>query len=254
MDSDETTVSIASILVPDGLVDLLITNGTSTVIKDDLSQQYSYNHNDALRPPPEVLNGGPSPALWELRDRKKRSASYNHNDVLRPPPGILNVALRNFMGAAREKTLPKAVYLKTIVWYDQSLLQKFNGDHCKTKLWISKVVELAKPRLALPSLKVRINLIVEDVRESKLTLKATNSNLNMLTRKSNEIDNKDRLNSYFCYDLLNGRDTVGIAWLGTACDKNGWAVNINEYYTNTHSELNSARTFVHEIGHNIGME
>ena len=74
----------------------------------------------------------------------------------------------------------------------------------------------------------------------------------MLTKNGNKNDNKDRLNSYFCYDL--GKGSVGIAWIGTACDKNGWAVNINEYYTVTNSELNSAKTFVHEIGHNIGME
>ena len=36
-------------------------------------------------------------------------------------------------------------------------------------------------------------------------------------------------------------------------DKNGYAVNINEYYTERNSDLSSARVFVHELGHNVGM-
>lgn len=226
MDDGDTTVSIASALVSDGLVDLMIINGSTSVLQDDKVS----------------------------RERKKRSASFDQNDALRPPPGVLQEASSNFIGSRswRYRALPKAVNLKTIIWYDQSLLKKFNGDHYKTKLWISRVVELAKPRLAHHSLKVRINLLVEDIKESKLRLKATKSNIRMLTKNGNKNDNKDRLNSYFCYDL--GKGSVGIAWIGTACDKNGWAVNINEYYTVTNSELNSAKTFVHEIGHNIGME
>ena len=37
--------------------------------------------------------------------------------------------------------LPEAVDLKTIIWYDQSLLGKFRGDHSMTKIWISKLLD-----------------------------------------------------------------------------------------------------------------
>ena len=61
----------------------------------------------------------------------------------------------------------------------------------------------------------------------------------------------DHLNSYFCYHL--GYGVVGIAYVGAACYTNGLAININEYFTETNSEIVSARVYVHELGHNVGM-
>ena len=92
--------------------------------------------------------------------------------------------------------------------------------------------------------------MIESARYTKLTLKADKTHI---TDLANSFPNKKYINSFFCYDLLTGHGTVGIAYLGEACDKTGYAVNINEYYSESNSELKSARTFVHEIGHNVGM-
>ena len=59
------------------------------------------------------------------------------------------------------------------------------------------------------------------------------------------------LTSYFGYQLGGG--IIGIAFLGTACNQNGYAVNINELYSSTNTEVKTARVWVHELGHNIGM-
>ena len=59
------------------------------------------------------------------------------------------------------------------------------------------------------------------------------------------------LTSYFGYQLGGG--TVGIAFLGTACNQGGYAVNINELYSSYNTEVRTARTWVHELGHNVGM-
>ena len=235
-DSDQTTVSIASVLVPDGLVDLILINGSTSFIKNDQGHSDSFYHDDGLKLPPGVLKQSTSQEISD--SRKKRSS-------LILPQGVLTRSSGYYIG-----NLPKAVYLKTTIWYDQSLLQKFRGSHCKTKSWILRVVQLTKTRLAHPSLKVRINLIIEDIKESTLTLKATSSNLNMLSRQYKK-DNIDGLNSYFCYELGGG--IVGYAWLDSACLKDGYAVNINEYYTDTNPELSTARIYAHELGHNIGM-
>ena len=209
MNSPKTTLSIASSLVSNGVVDLVLANGTTTVLKDD----------------------------------EATVRALDPNDELEPPQGVVTPAPTQFSGS-----LPQAVDLTTTLWYDQSLLRRFSSNHVTTKQWLAKVVAFATTRFADPSLNVRINLKIESVRESKLTLKATVAHIYDLARKRL---NPNYLNSYFCHDVGGG--IVGIAFLKTACAKNGYAVNINEYFSNTNSELTSARVFVHEVGHNIGM-
>ena len=212
-DSAETTLSIASTLVPHGLVDLLLADGVTTVIEEE-------NHHNAT-------------------DRFTNSA----NDALKPPSWVLHGTSAQFTGP-----LPQRVVIETTFWYDQSLLRKFGGSSSRAKAWLARVAELSKPRLVEPSLNVKMDLKIESVRKSSLTLKADEPNIYKIQGLKS---NLNYINSYFCYDLGSG--IIGIAFVGTACDKNGFAVNINEYYTERNSELSSARVFVHELGHNIGM-
>ena len=52
--------------------------------------------------------------------------------------------------------------------------------------------------------------------------------------------------------MSDGRGPAGIAWLGSACDTtSGYQMNINEVYNNLQA---TAEIFVHELGHNLGME
>lgn len=53
----------------------------------------------------------------------------------------------------------------------------------------------------------------------------------------------------FSYEYNRG-GTLGIAWMGTTCSSKHMRTSINEY---TNDEMTSAITFVHELGHNLGM-
>ena len=43
----------------------------------------------------------------------------------------------------------------------------------------------------------------------------------------------------------------GIAMVGGACRRDGFAVNINALWTEENSELNTARVWAHELGHQV---
>ena len=132
----------------------------------------------------------------------------------------------------------------TKVMYDTSLLEHFGNSEQRTKQWISAVIELAKPRMAHSSLVLPVEISVENVNYLNRKIKADGASIFSLGPKS--------LTSYFCADI--GRGVVGVAFLGTACHKNKYAVNINELYDERNSELATARVYAHELGHNIGME
>ena len=110
------------------------------------------------------------------------------------------------------------------------------------------MIDFSKPRLSL--LDVKIHIDVESINFINTTLKASIQDIKKLI---NRLHNPNSLNSYFCYDL-SGDGVKGVAAMGTACRRDGYAVNINEYWTDEYSELNTARVFVHELGHNIGMK
>ena len=96
------------------------------------------------------------------------------------------------------------------------------------------------------SLSIRVDLQIRTVDLIAETIKANGPNIKRLARKR-----IPSLTSYFCKDIGSG--VIGIAFLRAACHTNGYAVNINEMYTLANSELRTARTYAHELGHNIGM-
>lgn len=51
-----------------------------------------------------------------------------------------------------------------------------------------------------------------------------------------------------------GNSAKGIAMVGGACRRDGFAVNINSLWTEENSELNTARVWVHELGHQVGIK
>ena len=213
-DDEVNTISIASKLIPGGVVDLKLESGHTSVIEEE----------------------------QETHRRHKRSdGEISYEDALEPPPENNPEPVVQFNG-----DLPQAVDLETTLYYDLSLLGRFNNNHDLTKQWLSKVVELSKPRLNDPSLDIRVNLKIKDAKHIEKTLEANGPMIRSLTSYE-----PGSLNSFFCFDLGGG--IVGIAYLNAACRTDGIAVNINEYFTETNSKLTSARVYVHELGHNLGM-
>ena len=64
-------------------------------------------------------------------------------------------------------------------------------------------------------------------------------------------ENKEAMNvkSFFFQGI--GMSAKGIALVGGACRRDGLAVNINSLWTEENSELNTARVWVHELGHQV---
>jgi len=196
-ESNETMVSIASSLLPDGFVELMIVDGNTKNMENSTP--------DYLYPPAD-------PFEWDVH---------------------------SWSGP-----LPSTVVLKTDIKYDNSLLEHFDYSHEKTKDWIKDVVQLAKPMMSHNTLTIKVGLEIGEVTHIDETLEAENDTIYYLQQTKNH----KSLTSYFCKGNRQD-DTAGIAFLGTACNSM-YAININEL---SYSDLETARIFAHELGHNIGM-
>ena len=211
-DSTETAVTISSRLVPGGLVDLVMINGTTHTIREEASPRSRMTAGD--------------------------------EDMMIPPAN----ANPSVLPLATDSAIPSQVILKTYITYDNTLLRKLGGSHTSTKQWLSRVVEMARPRLAHTSLDTAVKLqLLGEISHLNEDIQADQSTIYRLARSPKE----KGLVSNFCSQLGGG--VVGIAFLGTACRQDGYAVNINECYTRTNTEVTTARVWVHELGHNIGM-
>ena len=219
----QTSMTISSQLLPEGLIDLVIVNGTTYEDVEDLELNMNGFENDAYQP----------------KARMKRQAFTNEGQDVFIAPRNPTPVRSAFTGP-----LPAKVSLKTAIKYDISLKENFGNSDSQTKDWINRVVELTKPRMMDSSINLPIEIKVGKVDFLNRRIKADGASIRSLRPNS--------LTSYFCKDLGGG--TVGVAYLETACRTDGFGVNINELFTLTNSELATARVFAHELGHNIGME
>jgi len=212
--SNETMVSIASSLLPDGFVELMIVDGNTKNMESP------------------IISGE-----TEVEESMENSTP----DYIDPPADPFESDVSPWSGP-----LPSTVALKTDIKYDNSLLEHFDYSHEKTKDWLNRVVQLTKPMMSHNSLTIKVTLEIGEITHIDETLEADNDTIDYLAQTKNH----NSLTSYFCKD--NTRDgTGGMAFLGTAC-KPRWAININEIAT--YSDHETAKTFAHELGHNIGMQ
>jgi len=206
--SNETIVSIASSLLPDGFVELMIVDGNTK-------------------------NMDSANIFGETEGEES-------TDYIDPPTDPFEWAVSPWSGP-----LPSTVVLKTDIKYDNSLLEHFDYSHEKTKDWIKDVVQLAKPMMSHNTLSIKVALEIGEVTHIDETLDAENHTIYHLAQTKNH----NSLTSYFCKDPQQ-RGYNGIAFIGTACNPM-YAININEL---SYSDYETARTFAHELGHNIGMD
>jgi len=209
----DTSVAIAFSLLPFGIVDLTLVDGITTNLDAKTSGE---SENEA----------------------------FSIDDLLFPPRDPSESA--NFWLGP----IPSTVVLKTDVKYDNSLLEHFDNSHEKTRDWVDKVVELAKSKFSHDSLTIRVTLEVLEISHYNETLEANDKTIYHLQRR----EWHRVLTSYFCKDReSSGYNTIGIAFFGSACMGAGWAVNINELHSTITPDIKTARTFAHELGHNLGM-
>jgi len=157
------------------------------------------------------------------------------------PPGTL----ASFVGP-----LPSQVVVTTKIVYDRNLLDYFSRDHDQVKQWLHRVMDLSRPLLLHSSLDIKIELdIAGDYVYENVRIQADVPSLENL--KYDVYPKYNNLIGAFTYSGQFG--TVGMAWMGTACSTWGSAAGITELYREDNSEFHSARTYVHEVGHNLGM-
>jgi len=216
----ETSVSIASSVLPDDIADLMIVDGIT-------------------------------------RNVESPSMNYSTSDVILPPPESAGDYFYHFWNGWT-RPLPSRVVLRTNIKYDNSLLAHFGYSHRKTKAWIDRVVQLTKPKMYDYTLSIRVALEIGEISHTDETLKATEENMYHLHLKNHNVLTsyfcKDLLNV-----LGPEEQTIGMAFIGgaccpSACSRPGSPVNIVELYTTIDPDQNMAKNFAHELGHNIGME
>merc|ERR1712106_31716 len=254
---EETSLSIASTLLPGGIVDISRVNGVAYEVaadeaidvEDYVAPPQGRRKREESSPGPRSRTRDRSRSRSSTRDRSRSDDNedydYEVEDFVIPPPTRDRAGARMFFGP-----LPKKVVLETDIKYDKSLLGHFDGSHTKTKDWISRVVELAKPRMSHNSLAMPITLKTGKIEHKNIKLKAGEQALFVLS----STNSPSSLTSYFCEDILGESKVRGYAWGGSACRTDGYAVNINELFTTSNSELRTAKNFAHELGHNIGIK
>jgi len=144
--------------------------------------------------------------------------------------------------------LPRSVNLEISLKYDNNILRKFGNDHIRVKTWLSKVVELAKPKMSLLDVKVHLKVVGKVQHYQESIRRATDSSIRRISASKIDKGEKGPI-SYFTTG--NGD---GIAWVGSACHiYSGNQINIVERGKGPNSELLAAKVLAHELAHNLGV-
>ena len=151
---------------------------------------------------------------------------------------------QNSEGYGFRGKLPESLTMRMTLWYDNTLLAKFNGDHQKLRKALLAVVENTKKKyLQSPTLIIKINPLIESIRH-------INKNVIFSKNVLNELRKFDSETSVNCFFVENApgqgeKGVMGRARYPMPCPKS----NINQY-GNIRQATN---IFAHELGHNLDM-
>ena len=206
---DEVLVEIASEKEAGGVLDLILTKDGNT---------YEVTHGDWN-------------ADGQWNEGEEGSLIAGPDD---PSPDD-NIAAQ--IPAEFSGSLPRSVTLEISLKYDNSLLGRFGNDHTRVKHWLSRVVELAKPKMALLNVKVHLK-VVGQVRHYGKSIRASDYWIRHITSTNEDKGKKGPISYFsagewiliFCSYPLESGNGAGIAWVGSACHiRSGMQININEH-------------------------
>jgi len=217
---EDTEVTIKSNKINGGLVSLILRDGVTHIFSlDDLGNTSN--------------------------KRDKRDTGKIEDDALIPPESEIQSDIKRFTGP-----LPKAVILETDIYYDNTLLKEFNYNHKFVREWLSKIFENTKLMMLHRNLVISVHLMKRNVKHLNDSINAEPQHLHRLAKLGFQ-----NVGSFFCYDICPGLQCpIGKAFLGTACNTNGWGININEYFNDKANGLLTSYVWARELGHNLGMQ
>jgi len=222
-DSPETNVLVNSKKVSGGQVALKLVDGVTHVVTYD-----------------ELVTGN------STRNKRETGTVIDHEDYVEMP-----IRPQTRQGSWERRytgPLPKSFTLETDMYYDNSLLERFNNNHTSVRQWLSKVYELTKIRMVHPDLIMSVHLKRRKVEHLNDRITASIKDLERLFPRGYK-----NVGSFFCYDICREWCDVGYAYGSSTCNTRGYGININEFYREDDSELYTAMTWAHELGHNLGM-
>merc|ERR1719319_1346151 len=218
-----------------GMMDFFITNGTSQVLEEEeepARSKRASGYEDGY----DGYDGFDGYGYDEKSEDYYYTYEDGQDDVLEALYDPNRIA-GDFDGP-----LPSSIEVEVAVRYDLTLLAYFKGNKTLTKNWLTNVLNLAKPRLAHPSLKVQINLKLDSIDSEDRYIDASilSQELAILeeTRKRESL-----VFTYF--GLALGSGLHGIARIGSLCHSKIQPVTITELFRKKLSELSSAKTFAH---------
>lgn len=255
LDDEDLMINVEPVDVPGEIIDCLFTGGldkdssSSVTVSGCRDSNHSLLSISSKLVPGGVLSLGVSNGVVAILNM----TTDGNVDTIQVPSNELHVRSKRDTGIK----YPAEVELKTDVWYDSSLLNKFDGSHERTKGWLTEVIFHTKTFFVNPTLEVKVVLIPGEKQYFNVKpLRADGVDINRLAVENlNPKANKTVLNSYFCYDVDCTSEAClqGVSFGSAACNKDGYAVNINEYYSENNTVFKTAIIFTHEVGHNLGM-
>ena len=97
--------------------------------------------------------------------------------------------------------------MRLTLWYDNTLLEKFNGDHQKLKKALVAVVENTKKKyLQSPTLLIKINPLIESIRHINKDVFITGKDRSELRQK---FDSETSVNCFFVDNNKGKADGMG---------------------------------------------
>ena len=161
----------------------------------------------------------------------------NYDEAVWSPPDPNPVA-----GSA-EGPMPEHLDLSLVLQYDTSALALHGHDRAAAEAWVRRVAELAKPHLVnfSPS-SVRLNVTRVDYLDKRVRVRDY--------RKLY----KSRPNKHERIAVLVGRargGLKGVAFTSNACREDGTALSV---VSKMKTDIGTARTLAHELGHLLGMQ
>ena len=126
-DSEVTTMAIASKKLKHGLLEMILVQGTLTVLNEFNDPKSEANDNEE-----EIQDSRLDSELNEESNNLEKAIEVKL-DI-----DVVEIEKETYFKSRYEGKLPESTHVETTFWYDQSLLNHFNGNETETKEWLYK--------------------------------------------------------------------------------------------------------------------